>query len=190
MAAPTVTATAVAGVVEITPVRHGDARGWFTETWNRSELAKFGITTEWVQDNESLSVPKGTLRGIHFQRPPHAQDKLVRVIAGSILDVAVDLRRSSPTFRQHVAVTLSAEVGNQLLIPKGFGHAFCTLEDNCRVAYKVSDIYDPDCDQSLLFCDEELAIAWPIQPEAAVVSEKDREAPTLADLHASDRLFD
>lgn len=189
MVAPTIRPTALAGVVEIIPVRHGDERGWFSETWNQSELAALGIETDWVQDNESFSVPQATLRGIHFQLPPAAQDKLVRVIRGSILDVAVDLRPASPSFKQTIAVELSAETGNQLLIPKGFGHAFCTLEENCHVAYKVSAAYSPQHDRSLRFDDAELAIAWPFPRDAMMLSDKDATAPTLLELVDENSLF-
>ena len=120
--------TALDGVVEIRPARHGDDRGWFSEVYKRHTLRDAGIDIEFVQDNESFSAPTGTLRGLHYQLAPHAQDKLVRVIHGSILDVAVDIRRGSATFGQHVAVTLTAEEGNQMLVPVGFAHGFCTLE--------------------------------------------------------------
>ena len=137
--------TALDGVVEIRPARHGDDRGWFSEVYKRHTLRDAGIDIEFVQDNESFSAPAGTLRGLHYQLPPHAQDKLVRVIHGSILDIAVDIRRGSATFGQHVAVTLTAERGNQLLVPAGFAHGFSTLEPDTRVAYKVSAGYVPDC---------------------------------------------
>jgi dTDP-4-dehydrorhamnose 3,5-epimerase len=184
-----VTPTALDGVVELVPVRHGDARGWFSEVWNKATLDKAGVGTgiEWVQDNESLSAAKGTIRGIHFQTAPHAQDKLIRVIHGRILDVAVDLRRSSPTFGHHVGVELSAETGNQLLVPRGFGHGFCTLKPNCVISYKVSDYYSPECDSAIAWNDPDLAIDWPVTDADAIISAKDQAAPTLAS--AGDRLF-
>lgn len=189
MVAPTIKPTAMADVIEIVPVRHGDERGWFSETWNEAELAAAGITVRWVQDNESLSGPKATLRGIHFQLPPVAQDKLVRVIAGSIIDVAVDLRETSPTFKHHVAVELRADLGNQLLIPKGFGHAFCTLEENCRIAYKVSAPYAPECDRTVRFDDSELAIDWPYASSEMLLSHKDADAPSLDQIRTVESLF-
>jgi dTDP-4-dehydrorhamnose 3,5-epimerase len=173
--------TALADVVEVRPARFGDHRGWFSESWNQQRWQDAGFDLDWVQDNESVSVAKGTVRGVHFQTEPHAQDKLVRVITGRIIDVAVDLRQGSPTFRQHVAVELTAELGNQLLVPKGFGHGFVTLEENCRVAYKVTGRYSKECDAGLSWQDPELAIDWGIDPADAVVSEKDAAAPLLAD---------
>lgn len=176
------------GVVELRPARHGDDRGWFSEVWNRYTLAEHGIDIDWVQDNESVSAASGTLRGIHFQTAPHPQDKLVRVISGRILDVAVDLRRSSATFGQHVAVELTADAGNQLLVPQGFGHAFVTLEADCRVAYKVSGAYSPECDAGIRWDDPTIGIDWPMDAAALMLSDKDRSAPLLAD--ADGLLFD
>ena len=180
--------TALEGVIEVEPVRHGDERGWFSETWNAQRWRDAGYDIDWVQDNESLSGPKGTIRGIHFQRDPSAQDKLVRVVAGRILDVAVDLRRGSPTMGRYVAVELSAERGNQLLVPKGFGHGFVTLEADCHVAYKTSAHYDPERDAGVSFGDPAIGIDWGIEPEHAIVSQKDADAPLLAD--ADHLLFD
>ena len=173
--------TALDGVVEIRPARHGDDRGWFSEVYKRHTLRDAGIDIEFVQDNESFSAPTGTLRGLHYQLPPHAQDKLVRVIHGSILDVAVDIRRGSATFGQHVAVTLTADLGNQLLVPAGFAHGFCTLEPDVRVAYKVSGIYAPDCERAIRWDDPALAIEWQLPPEGPTLSGKDAIAPLLAD---------
>ncbi|MCL4117546.1 UNVERIFIED_CONTAM: hypothetical protein GTU68_010461 [Idotea baltica] len=178
--------TALDGVIELIPQRHGDARGWFSETWNQQVLQSIGLDLDFVQDNESLSSDQGTLRGIHYQLAPHAQDKLVRVVSGAILDVAVDLRANSPSFGSHVAVELSAERGNQLLVPKGFGHAFCTLVPNCHVAYKVTGRYSPECDRSLQFDDPQLGIDWPVTREQAVVSDKDLQAPLLGDADVFD----
>ena len=173
--------TPLDGVVEIRPTRHGDDRGWFSEVYKRHTLRDAGIDIEFVQDNESFSAPVGTLRGLHYQLPPHAQDKLVRVIHGSILDVAVDIRRGSATFGQHVAITLTAEAGNQLLVPTGFAHGFCTLEPDVRVAYKVSAVYAPDCERAIRWDDPELAIDWRLPADGPTLSGKDGEAPTLAD---------
>lgn len=173
--------TALDGVVQIRPKRFGDERGWFSETWKQSAFADAGITIDFVQDNESFSAPAGTLRGLHYQVAPHPQDKLVRVIQGSILDVAVDIRRDSPTFGQHVAVSLTADDGNQLLIPAGFAHGFCTLEADVRVAYKVSGQYAPDCERAIRFDDPQLAIDWPLPADGPTLSDKDRAAPLLAD---------
>jgi dTDP-4-dehydrorhamnose 3,5-epimerase len=176
--------TALAGVLVITPRRHGDARGYFSETWKRSDFRAAGIDIDFVQDNHSLSAEVGTLRGLHFQSPPHAQDKLVRVIRGRVLDVAVDLRRSSPSFGRHVAVELSAENGRQLLVPVGFAHGFVTLEPGTEVLYKVSAEYAPANDHGLAFDDPDLGIAWPLPAERLVLSEKDRRHPRLAELPA------
>ena len=173
--------TALDGVVEIRPPRHGDDRGWFSEVYKRHTLRDAGIDIEFVQDNESFSAPAGTLRGLHYQLPPHAQDKLVRVIHGSILDVAVDIRRGSATFGRHAAVTLTAELGNQLLVPAGFAHGFSTLEPDTRVAYKVSAVYAPDCERAIRWDDPALAIDWQLAPGGPTLSGKDAVAPLLAD---------
>lgn len=174
--------TAITDVVEIRPRRHGDNRGWFAETYKRGALLEHGIDLEFTQDNESFSAPTGTLRGLHYQTDPHAQAKIVRVVRGSILDVAVDIRRSSPTFGQHVAVTLTADAGNQLLVPVGFAHGFCTLEPDVQVSYKVTGTYAPDCERSLHWNDPALAIDWPdFGPDGPVMSDKDLDAPVLGD---------
>lgn len=173
--------TAIPAVKIITTRRFGDARGFFTETWNRKRFAEAGIDLDFVQDNHSLSGPAGTVRGLHFQSPPFAQDKLVRVVRGRILDVAVDIRRSSPTYGRHVAVELSAGNGRQLLVPVGFAHGFCTLEPDTEVLYKVSAYYAPEHDHGIAFDDPDLGIAWPVVPGAAVLSEKDRHHPRLAE---------
>ena len=178
--------TALDGVIELHPVRHGDDRGWFAEVWNQQTLADLGITIDWIQDNEAWSASAATLRGLHYQLPPKAQDKLVRASAGRVLDVVVDLRRSSPTFGQHVAVELSAEHGNLLLVPKGFGHGYCTLEPNSVLAYKVSDYYSPDHDRAIRWDDPDLAIDWPFAESALTLSAKDAAAPFLND---ADQLF-
>jgi dTDP-4-dehydrorhamnose 3,5-epimerase len=173
--------TALDGVVEVRTTRHGDDRGWFSESYKHQTMLDAGIDIDFVQDNESFSAPAGTLRGLHYQLAPHAQDKLIRVIHGSILDVAVDIRRDSPTFGQHVAVTLTADDGNQLLVPAGFAHGFCTLEPDVRVAYKVSGVYAPDCERAIRWDDPDLAIDWPLPPTGPVLSGKDAIAPLLAD---------
>ena len=172
----------IAGPRVLAPPRHGDERGFFSETWSRAAFASAGIDCDFVQDNHSLSRSKGTVRGLHFQTPPFAQAKLVRVIRGAILDVAVDIRDRSPTFGRHVAVELSAANWRQLFVPQGFAHGFCTLEPDTEVLYKVSAPYAPDHDRGILWNDPALAIAWPVSPAAAVVSGKDRAQPLLAGL--------
>jgi dTDP-4-dehydrorhamnose 3,5-epimerase len=174
--------TTIADVIEIRPRRHGDNRGWFAETFKQAALLEHGIDLEFTQDNESFSAPTGTLRGLHYQTDPHAQAKIVRVVRGSILDVAVDIRRSSPTFGKHVAVTLTADAGNQLLVPVGFAHGFCTLEPDVQVAYKVTGQYAPDCERSLRWDDPTIAVDWPdFGPDGPVMSDKDLDAPLLTD---------
>lgn len=173
--------TALDGVVEIRPRRHGDDRGWFSETYKQHTLHDAGIDIDFMQDNESFSAPVGTLRGLHYQIAPHPQDKLVRVIHGSVLDVAVDIRRDSPTFGRHVAVTLTADAGNQLLVPVGFAHGFCTLEPDVRVAYKVSDRYAPDCERAIRWDDPDLGIDWQLPPGGPTLSGKDAVAPLLTE---------
>lgn len=162
------------------PKRHQDDRGWFTESYNRETFAQLGIKTVFVQDNHSLSIPAFTLRGLHFQLPPREQDKLVRCIRGRIFDVAVDIRKGSPTYGQWVGAELSAENGNQLFIPAGFAHGFVTLEPDCEVTYKCSDIYAPAHDAGILW--NSACIDWPIRagvtPE---LSAKDKAQPLLAE---------
>ncbi len=165
----------------ITPVKHGDQRGFFSETYNKQAFAAAGIDVDFVQDNQSLSAETGTLRGLHFQVPPRAQAKLLRVIRGAVFDVAVDLRWGSPTFGRHVTATISAEAWNQIFIPAGFAHGFCTLEPGTEVLYKVSDFYAPEAEQGLLWNDPELGIDWPAEA-GAVLSERDRDLPGLRDL--------
>jgi dTDP-4-dehydrorhamnose 3,5-epimerase len=178
----TIEATSIPDVKIITPKKFGDNRGFFSETYNRAALREAGIDLEFVQDNHSLSALPGTLRGLHFQSPPFAQDKLVRVPRGRVLDVAVDLRRSSPFFGQHVAVELSAENWRQLLIPAGFAHGFVTLEPDTEFVYKVTNPYSVPHDHGIAFDDPALGINWGIAPGDAIVSDKDRRHPKLADL--------
>jgi dTDP-4-dehydrorhamnose 3,5-epimerase len=173
--------TRLAGVKVITPKRFGDARGSFCETYNVVDFANVSPAT-FVQDNQSLSVPVGTLRGLHFQSGPSAQGKLVRVLAGAILDVAVDLRKSSPTFGHHVAVELSDENGKQLWVPVGFAHGFVTRTPNTSVFYKVTAAYDPTRDHGLAYNDPALGIDWGIGPDDVTLSDKDRKHPALKDL--------
>ncbi|MBX6746898.1 MAG: dTDP-4-dehydrorhamnose 3,5-epimerase [Acetobacteraceae bacterium] len=170
------------GPLLISARRFGDARGFFTETYSASDFAALGITEAFVQDNHSLSAAVGTVRGLHFQVPPQAQAKLVRVLRGAVLDIAVDLRRSSPNFGRHVVVELSAANGLQLYIPAGFAHGFCTLEPDTEVAYKVSAPYSPAHDRSLAWDDPDLALPWPFEPGSVTLSDKDRRAPRLRDL--------
>lgn len=173
--------TALSGVLILTPRRFGDDRGFFSEVWNRSVLKSHGIDMDFVQDNHSLSRPVGTVRGLHYQSPPHAQDKLVRCGAGVVFDVAIDARAGSPTYGKWVGVELSAENGRQLLIPKGFLHGFVTRVPNSELLYKCSDVYAPDCDGAVRFDDPDLGIDWGIEPQAAILSDKDRRASSFAD---------
>ncbi len=169
------------GVLEITPGRYHDHRGYFAESYRASVWAAAGVAMTFVQDNHSYSAARFTLRGFHFQAPPHAQDKLVRVTRGRIWDVAVDLRRGSPSFAGWVAVELSAERGNQLLVPKGFGHAFLTLEADCEVAYKSSAEFSRAHDLGVAWDDPAIGVPWPLEGARPVLSEKDAGLPRLAD---------
>jgi dTDP-4-dehydrorhamnose 3,5-epimerase len=177
-----VEATVLPDVKIIQPKKFGDHRGFFSEVYNRQAFAEAGITLEFVQDNHSLSAAVGTLRGLHFQSPPFAQDKLVRVTHGRILDIAVDIRASSPTFGQHVAVELSRENWRQLLVPIGFAHGFVTLEPDTEVIYKVTNVYSSAHDHGLAFDDPALKIDWPLAHDGLTLSDKDRRHPRLADL--------
>lgn len=170
------------GPLLISTRRFGDDRGFFIETYSARDFAALGIDEPFVQDNHSLSAAVGTIRGMHFQLPPHAQAKLVRVLRGAILDIAVDLRRSSPGFGRHVAVELSAANGLQLYIPAGFAHGFCTLEPDTEVAYKVSAPYVPALDRGVAWDDPDLALPWPFEAANVTLSDKDRRAPRLRDL--------
>jgi len=173
--------TSIPDALLIEPQRFGDDRGWFTESWNQSAFAEAGVDCTWVQDNHSFSAPKGTLRGLHYQTPPFAQDKLVRCTRGRIWDVAVDFRKSSSTFLQHVGVELTAENGHQLLVPAGFLHGFVTLAKNCEVQYKCSERYAPECDAGIRWNDPEIAIDWPLT-DSPILSDKDAAAPFIADV--------
>jgi dTDP-4-dehydrorhamnose 3,5-epimerase len=172
----------IAGLMLIVPRRFEDSRGSFSETYNRGAFERAGLTDTFVQDNFSFSTRAGTVRGLHFQRPPHAQSKLVRVNRGRILDVAVDLRRSSTTYGRHVAVELSRENWAELYLPAGFAHGFCTLEPETEVIYKTTSLYAPEAEGGILWSDPSLAIAWPVEPKAATVSDKDRALPLFADI--------
>lgn len=167
------------GLIEIRPPRFGDERGFFSEVWREDRLAEAGITTRFVQDNHSFSKARGVLRGLHYQLPPSAQDKLVRVTRGSVFDVAVDIRRRSPTFGRWAGLLLSASEWNQLFVPTGFAHGFVTLEEDCEVLYKVSAPFAPELDRAIRFDDPDIAIDWPIGADTLTLSDKDRSAPLL-----------
>lgn len=170
------------GVLEIQPARFADDRGFFSEVWSRERWCAAGIDTDFVQDNHSLSRDRGVLRGLHYQAPPMAQAKLVRVTRGAVFDVAVDIRAGSPTFGQWVSTVLSAERWNQLFIPTGFAHGFLTIEPESEVVYKVSAPYSAAHDRAIRFDDPDIAIDWPISAEELTLSDKDRNAPRLADI--------
>ncbi len=170
--------TSLPGVLILTPARHGDARGFFSESWNKARLAEHGIEIDFVQDNHSLSRDAGTIRGLHFQAPPHAQAKLVRCGRGRIFDVAVDIRRGSPTYGQWTGTELSAENGRQMLVGEGFAHGFVTREPDSEIIYKCSDYYAPEADGAVLW--DSCGIDWNMNT-TPVLSEKDANAPALAD---------
>ena len=174
--------TVLQGVVILTPARHGDDRGFFSESWNKSRLEQAGLNYDFVQDNQSLSEKSGTVRGLHFQSPPHAQAKLVRCGQGALLDVAVDIRRGSPSFGKWVGVELTAQNGKQLLIPAGFLHGFVTRTANTEIIYKCTDYYAPDCDASVRYDDPDIGIDWGLGADAPLLSDKDKNAPYLADI--------
>jgi dTDP-4-dehydrorhamnose 3,5-epimerase len=175
--------TEIPGLLLITPRRFGDERGFFSESWNRKVLAGHGVDIDFVQDNHSLSKTVGTVRGLHFQTPPHAQAKLVRCGRGRLFDVAVDARKGSPTFGKWFGVELSFDNGKQLLIPEGFLHGFMTLEPDTEIIYKCSDYYAPDCDGGVRFDDPDIGIDWPLKNIDFTVSAKDRDAPSFADFN-------
>jgi dTDP-4-dehydrorhamnose 3,5-epimerase len=166
----------------LVPKRFTDPRGFFCETWSDRLFRRDIADVAFVQDNQSLNAKKGTVRGLHFQKPPFAQGKLVRVVRGSILDVAVDIRKESPTYGRHVAIKLDAVEGTQLWVPPGFAHGFSTLEDRTEVFYKVTAYYSADHDAGLLWSDPDLAINWLVDPASVVLSEKDQRLPRLRDL--------
>ncbi len=174
--------TEIPDVKVLTPKKFGDSRGFFSETYNKALLRDRGIDLDFVQDNHSLSREIGVVRGLHFQTPPYAQAKLVRVVRGAIFDVALDLRRRSPSFGRHVTRVISAENWGQFLVPVGFAHGFCTLEPDTEVIYKVTGFYAPDHDKGILWNDSEIGIAWPVKAADAIVSEKDRRHPLFQDI--------
>ena len=173
--------TALPGVLILEPKVFGDARGYFFESWNQAAFEAAGITNKWVQDNESKSC-YGVLRGLHYQAAPYTQAKIVRAIVGTVLDVAVDIRRGSPTFGKHVAVELSAENKRQLYIPRGFAHGFAVLSDEAVFAYKCDKIYMPSAERGIMFNDPALGIDWRIDVGKALLSGKDQEHPLLAQI--------
>ncbi len=177
-----VTSLAIPEVRLIKAVKHGDHRGFFSETYSKRDLAAAGIEADFVQDNQSLSAAVGTVRGLHFQVPPRAQAKLLRVVRGAVFDVAVDLRRGSPSYGRHVAATVSAADWNQIFIPVGFAHGFCTVEPDTEVIYKVSDYYAPETECGVLWNDPELGIDWPVAAGEAVLSPRDSQWPPLREL--------
>jgi dTDP-4-dehydrorhamnose 3,5-epimerase len=177
-----ITSAEIEAIKLLRPRIYRDHRGFFSETYNRANLAAVGLDLEFVQDNHSLSAQPGVIRGLHFQIPPFAQDKLLRVVRGSILDVAVDLRSESPTYGKHVARVISAAEWNQILVPIGFAHGFCTLESDTEVIYKVTNYYSPQHDRGLLWNDPDLGIAWPFQEAEAILSDKDTKHPKLSQL--------
>src|SRR3712207_3218986 len=174
-------ALGIPGPLLIVPRVFRDGRGFFLETWSERDLAVLGAAERFVQDNHSSSVAAGTIRGMHFQLPPRAQAKLVRVLRGAVLDVVVDLRRGSPTYGRHAAAELSAADARQVYVPAGFAHGFCTLEPDTEVAYKASDYYDPGLERGLAWDDPDLALPWPVADGRAVLSDKDRRLPRLRD---------
>jgi dTDP-4-dehydrorhamnose 3,5-epimerase len=167
------------GVLVLKPRRFADVRGYFVETYNAQLFRQSGIVVHFVQDNQSFSLHKGTIRGLHFQLPPAAQAKLVRVLRGSIFDVAVDLRLASPTYGQWIAEQISAESGEEIFVPRGFAHGFCTLEPNTEVTYKVDSYYAPASESGITWNDPSLNIPWPIGLNEAILSDKDRQLGTF-----------
>ena len=180
MTIPSVEKTPLAGVLQIIPHRFEDSRGHFCETYNRQAFEGIGVKCEFIQDNQSLSRPAKTVRGLHFQIPPFAQAKLIRALRGAIFDVAVDIRRGSDTYGQSFGATLSAENGYQLFVPEGFAHGFCTLERETEVLYKVNAPYSRDHERGLKWNDPALGIVWPIDESEAVILDRDRDLPSLA----------
>lgn len=173
---------AIADIKIISPKKHGNSRGFFSETYNKKSFAEAGIHLDFVQDNQSLSERAGTLRGLHYQGSPFAQDKLVRVVRGRILDVAVDIRRGSPTFGKWVAAEISADKWNQILVPIGFAHAICTLEPNTELIYKVTNYYAAQHDFGIRWNDPHLNITWPFPDDQIMLSDKDKKQPFFEDV--------
>lgn len=173
--------TGLPGLKIITPARFGDNRGFFSESWSQKRMAESGLNIEFVQDNHSLSAMAGTVRGLHFQSPPHAQGKLIRCGRGSLFDVAVDIRKGSPTFGKWFGLELSFENGKQLWVPPGFLHGFITRAPDTEIIYKCTDYYAPEYEGAVRFDDPQIAIDWGIEKEMAVLSEKDASAPLLKD---------
>lgn len=173
--------TAIEGVLIVTPQRHGDARGFFSETFKQDALREAGADIDWIQDNHAFSAARGVVRALHFQKPPAAQAKLVRVTRGAVYDVAVDLRRASDTYGQYVGVELSADNWRQLLVPAGFAHGYCALTENCEVLYKVDAPYAPASEGGLFWADPDLAIDWPIGRAEALLNARDEAWPRFAD---------
>lgn len=171
------TETGLKGVFVLEPQVFGDARGWFMESWSQRKMEEAGIKVDFVQDNQSFSAQKGTLRGLHYQLNPKCQAKLLRCTCGRIFDVAVDIRKGSPQYGQWVGVELSAENKKQLFIPRGFAHGFITLTDDVEVQYKADNYYAPECDGNIRWNDPDIGVAWPIEP--VILSEKDQQAPLL-----------
>jgi len=174
--------THIDGVLVITPEKIHDARGYFSVTFRSEALRQAGAGDDWLQDNHVFSAERGVVRALHFQRPPFAQAKVMRVVRGAIYDVAVDIRRASPTYGQHVAVELSAENWKQLIVPVGFAHGYCSLVENTEVVYKVSSHWNGDAEGGVLWSDPDLAIAWPVSPERAICNARDKAWPRLKDL--------
>jgi len=173
--------TSLPGVLVIEPKVFGDHRGWFMETYSEEKFREAGLDLKFVQDNQSFSATKGTLRGLHYQMSPKAQTKLVRCTRGKIFDVAVDIRKGSPTFGKWFGIELSEENKKQLLIPQGFAHGFMTLTDDVEVQYKVDELYAPECDRGIVWNDPTIGVEWPVELAAPVLSAKDQVAPTLLD---------
>ena len=178
-----ITSLRIADVKIVTPARFGDARGFFSETYNRERFIDAGIDANFVQVNHSLSAVAGTVRGLHYQAPPFAQAKLVRVLRGAIIDVAVDVRSGSPTYGEWVSAELSAENGKQIFVPRGFLHGFATLTADTEIAYKVDNYYSKECDGAVRWDDAELAIDWGIDTATATLSKKDLESPRFSDFN-------
>jgi dTDP-4-dehydrorhamnose 3,5-epimerase len=171
---------AIEDILLLTPTKHGDPRGFFSETFRADVFAAHGVDASFVQDNHAFSAQKGVLRGLHFQIPPHAQGKLVRCTRGAILDVGVDIRKGSPSYGRHVAVELSAANWRQLWVPPGFAHGYVTLQDDCEVVYKTTDYYAPEYDRGIAWDDPALGIDWPLSADAVILSERDKRHPRLA----------